>query len=130
MSSIQESPRLSASQEDYLKAIRQLGRDLPEVRITDLAAAMGLSKASTHRAMQHLKEAGMVTQEHYGSITLTEDGAAYAESIAETYKVVYRFLTEVLDVDEETAGREAHLIEHDISKDTRKKLKKLTKKKK
>ena len=46
----------------------------------------------------------------------------------DTNKIVYRFLTEILDVDEQTALAEADLMEHDISKGTRKKLKKFIKK--
>ena len=50
-----------------------------------------------------------------------------AKNILDTNKIIYRFLTEILDVDEQTAIAEADLMEHDISKGTRKKLKEIYK---
>ena len=61
---------------------------------------------------------------------LTKAGEDVAKNVMENYKAFYKFLTEVLDVDEKTAAAEAHLCEHDISKSTRKKLKKFIKKSK
>ena len=52
---------------------------------------------------------------------------AEIENIYDTYKVVYKFLTDILDIPPSDAEIEAHLLEHDISKNTRKKLKKFMK---
>lgn len=124
----EESNQLSASLEDYLKEIYLLNQISQEVRVTDIARELGISKPSVNRAMNTLKEMQLIEHEHYGTITLTEAGIAAARNILDTYKVVFKFLTETLGVDENTAAEEAHLIEHAISKNTRKKLKKLIKK--
>ena len=108
----EETTRLSASLEDYLKEIYLLNLEGQEVRITDIARSLGISKPSVNRAMN----------------TLTDAGRDTAKNILDTNKIVYRFLTEILDVDEQTALAEADLMEHDISKGTRKKLKKFIKK--
>ena len=118
----EETTRLSASLEDYLKEIYLLNLEGQEVRITDIARSLGISKPSVNRAMNTLKELELLEHEHYGKITLTDAGRDTAKNI------VYRFLTEILDVDEQTALAEADLMEHDISKGTRKKLKKFIKK--
>ena len=118
----EETTRLSASLEDYLKEIYLLNLEGQEVRITDIA------KPSVNRAMNTLKELELLEHEHYGKITLTDAGRDTAKNILDTNKIVYRFLTEILDVDEQTALAEADLMEHDISKGTRKKLKKFIKK--
>ncbi len=115
---------LSASLEDYLKEIYVLSLDGQEVRVTDLAKCLGLTKPSVNRAIYTLRDHGLLTHEHYGRISLTDDGRKAAKRIYENYKVLYRFLTEVLGVDMETADKEAHLMEHALSKDTRKRLKK------
>ena len=120
--------KLSPSLEDYLKEIYVLNQDAQEVRVTDIARELGISKPSVNRAMNTLKEMQLLEHEHYGTITLTDSGMEMAKNILDTYKVIYKFLTEVLGVDEQTADAEAHLMEHDISKSTRKKIKKLTKK--
>lgn len=126
----EDSPRLSSSLEDYLKEIYLLHQTSDDVRVTDVARRLGISKPSVNRAMNTLKELGYLEHEHYGTITLTELGISTAKNILETYKVLFKFLTEILDVDEETASEEAHMMEHAISKATRKKFKKFTKKNK
>ena len=119
-----KSPSLSASLEDYLKEIYVLSLEGREVRVTDLAKCLGLTKPSVNRAVSTLKDQGLLTHEHYGRISLTDEGRKMAKKIYENYRVMYRFLTEILGVDMETADREAHLMEHALSKETRKKLKK------
>lgn len=94
----------------------------------NIARSLGISKPSVNRAMNTLKELELLEHEHYGKITLTDAGRDTAKNILDTNKIVYRFLTEILDVDEQTALAEADLMEHDISKGTRKKLKKFIKK--
>lgn len=126
----EEAARLSASLEDYLKEIYLLHQESKEVRVTDIAKRLGISKPSVNRAMNTLKEMNLLEHEHYGTIVLTESGIEIAKNILDTYKVLYKFLTEILGVDEETASNEAHQMEHAIGKSTRKKLKKLIKNKK
>ena len=121
---------LSSSMEDYLREIYVLALKSEEVRVTDVAKVLGISKPSVNRAMNGLKELGYIEHEHYGSIRLTEEGLQAGKNIYDTYKVVYKFLTDILDIPPSDAEIEAHLLEHDISKNTRKKLKKFMKKKK
>lgn len=115
---------LSASLEDYLKEIYVLSLEGHQVRVTDLSKCLGLTKPSVNRAVGSLKDQGLLTHEHYGRISLTEEGRKAAKRIYDNYKIMYRFLTEILGVDMETADKEAHLMEHALSKETRKKLKK------
>ncbi len=126
----EEVTRLSSSLEDYLKEIYLLHQESQEVRVTDIAKRLGISKPSVNRAINTLKEMNLLQHEHYGTITLTDTGMEIARNILDTYKVIFKFLTEVLGVDEDTAAREAHLMEHAIGKGTRKKIKKLIKSKK
>ena len=121
---------LSSSMEDYLREIYVLTQKNDEVRVTDIAQLLGISKPSVNRAMNTLKEQGYIEHEHYGTIKLTKAGAEAGKSVYDTYKIVYKFLTDVLEVRPSDAEEEAHLLEHDISKGTRKKLKKFMKKRK
>ena len=121
---------LSSSMEDYLREIYVLTQKNDEVRVTDIAQLLGIYKPSVNRAMNTLKEQGYIEHEHYGTIKLTKAGAEAGKSVYDTYKIVYKFLTDVLEVRPSDAEEEAHLLEHDISKGTRKKLKKFMKKRK
>ena len=124
---MREKKTLSCSQEDYLKEIYILRQNKSEVRVTDIANMLNISKPSVNRAMNTLKAQGYIEHEHYGTIDLTEAGLEAAKNIYETYKAAYKFLTDMLGVKEEEAVEEAHLLEHAISNSTRKKLKRFMK---
>ena len=68
--------RMSPSLEDYLEAVFKLTGDDAGVRTTDIAAELGVSKASVNQAVGVLSHRGYVRQERYGPIYLTEDGKA------------------------------------------------------
>ena len=121
---------LSSSMEDYLREIYILTQKKDDVRVTDIAQFLGLSKPSVNRAMNTLKEQGYIEHEHYGTIQLTKAGLEAGKNVYDTYKVVYKFQTTILEINPADAEEEAHLLEHDISKGTRKKLNKIMKKQK
>lgn len=51
---------LSSSMEDYLREIYVLTQKNDEVRVTDVAQFLGISKPSVNRAMNTLKEQGYI----------------------------------------------------------------------
>ena len=114
---MKEKGGLSSSQEDYLKQIYVLAQRSEEVRVTDIAKLLEISKPSVNRAMNTLKEQGYIEHEHYGTIKLTKEGVAAGKNIHETYKTAYKFLTEFLGVSAAEAEEEAHLMEHAMSKE-------------
>lgn len=120
--------KLTISLINYLEQIYSLEQDNREVRVTDVANAIALSKASVNRAINILAEQGYVTHEHYGVICLTEKGIKVAEKTYESKEIVKKFLIEFLEVDEEIAIKESNQIGYILSKETRKKLKNYIKK--
>ena len=111
-------PRLTSTNEDYLEAIYQLGGIDGQVRSSDLAGHLHVSKASVNTAINTLKQAGLVKQPYYGGISLTESGSVYAAQILERHQVLCHFLIEVLGVAPQVAEEEACLMEHAICSDT------------
>ena len=83
---------------------------------------MNCSKASVNKAINNLKENGLVNYESYGKIELTIEGENLAKKILEAYDIVYVFLKEVLDLDEEHSKNEAEKIKLAISDNTINKL--------
>lgn len=114
---------ITASLEDYLEAIFFLSGANGDVRVTDLAIELNISKPSVNRAINTLKGQGYVEHEHYGSLRLTEEGLRIARNVANRHIMLKRFLMEILHVEEETAEKEACSIEHDLSADTIQKIK-------
>lgn len=111
--------KLTMSNEDYLETILQLSEHSPQVRSVDVAEQLHVSKASVSKAMGVLREAGMVNQEHYGLISLTDEGRAIAEEVLKRHKMIKYFLTHILHVDPDVAEEDACRMEHTFSKETR-----------
>lgn len=108
--------KMSMSHEDYLEAIVMLGGTTESsVRSVDVAAKMGVSKASVNKAMTSLKEKGFADQPYYGDITLTPEGYEYGSAVLNRHHMLFKFLTKALGIPENRAEEEACLMEHAIS---------------
>lgn len=101
----------------YLETILILSLKGGAVRSVDVGEYMGYSKPSVSRAIGLLKEAGYVTADSDGHLSLTTEGNAIAKKIYERHVVLTDFLVS-LGVDEKIAAHDACKIEHDISDET------------
>lgn len=123
---VNEDHTLTRAGEDYLESIYRLSLDEPSgeksVRSVDVADQLGVSKASVNKALSMLKETGMVTQNRYGRVTLTEEGEKYAALVWRAHRAIRVFLESDLGVDPERADEEACLMEHVLSGDTMQRL--------
>ena len=81
-----------------------------ELRVTDIANQMNISKPSVTKAINSLKENGLVDYETYGKIELTENGNDLAKKILEAYDISYVFFKDVLGLDDEASKREAEKL--------------------
>lgn len=103
--------------EDYVELIGDLLDHAGEARATDIAARMGVRQATVARMIRRLNDQGLVTNEPYRSIFLTERGRAMAEESRKRHGVVLQFLRS-LGVDDATARIDAEGMEHHVSETT------------
>jgi len=113
---------ISKALEEYLKTMYVLKKHNGNIRVTDIANKMECTKPSVNKALNNLKEEKLVKYETYGIIELTEEGENLAKKILEAYDIVYLFLKEVLNLEEEKAQSEAEKIKSSITDDTINKL--------
>lgn len=113
---------ISKALEEYLKNMYILEKQNGNIRVTDIATKMNCSKASVNKAVKNLKEEGMINYETYGTIEITKNGEELAKKIIETYDIVYLFLKDVLNIDEEEAKGEAERMKLAINDNTINKL--------
>ncbi len=113
-----EHDKLTPSIEDYLEAIYVLDQDARGVRSVDVADKLRVAKPSVNRALKSLVEGGLIEQERYSVIYLTEQGKEQAKKILHRHTVIKRFLTEVLGLSDERAEDEACKIEHVVCENT------------
>ncbi len=113
---------ISKSLEEYLKTMYVLKKQNENIRVTDIAKKMNCTKPSVNKAIYNLKDNGLLNYESYGTIELTEEGENLAKKILEAYDIVYVFLKDVLNLEEEDAKQEAEKIKTTITDDTINKL--------
>ena len=114
---------LQESGEMYLESILVLSESNPNLRSIDICEYMGFSKPSVSRAISLLKSGGYVNMDKDGYLTLTEEGRAVAQKIYDRHRLLTEFLVS-LGVSEETASADACKIEHHISDESFKAIKK------
>jgi DtxR family Mn-dependent transcriptional regulator len=120
---------MTQSLEDYLEMVSFLA-DEGEVRITDIAARLGVSKPSVLTALRILEEQGLLEHERYRTVSLTQKGVAQAAEIRDRHSFLTVFLKDVVGVSADVAEKDACKMEHLLSEETLKKIKALAKAKK
>ena len=106
---------ISKAQEEYIKAMYVLNKQNGQIRVTDIANKMNISKASVNKAVKILKEEGMLNYEAYGDIELTSKGEELAKKILEAYDIGVLFFRDVLNLNEEQATKDAENLKTSIS---------------
>lgn len=109
---------ISKANEDYLEAIIMLGAPDRPIRSVEIAKHMDVSKASVNKAIAALKAKGLVKQQYYGDVELTDEGLALGEGVYKRHRYLTAFLNKAIGLSEEAAEEEACLMEHAISDDS------------
>jgi DtxR family Mn-dependent transcriptional regulator len=120
---------MTQSLEDYLEMVSFLS-DEGEVRVTDIAARLGVSKPSVLTALKTLESQGFLDHERYRTVSLTQKGAAQAREIRDRHSLLTNFLIDIVGVNPETAEKDACKMEHLLSEETLKKIRNLVKQRK
>ena len=109
--------KLTQSLEDYLEVIHVLLQTNKIARIRDIAAALTVKMPSVARAVAELKKQGLVSQEPYSGVELTEEGKKVAVTILSRHLLLRQFLQH-LGVSDDNADTDACNMEHILSAET------------
>ncbi len=115
------------SGEDYIETIYLLKKKKGTVRSIDVANELNFSRPSVSRAVGILKEDGLITVAEDGELILTEMGLKKAKSVYEKHTNLTKFLMLTAGVNEDIAETDACRIEHIISPETFKGIKRYLK---
>ena len=107
--------RLSFSLEDYIEEIYTQVQKNGTAKVTWIADALGVKKASVTGALITLKDKNLINYEPYAPITLTKEGTKIAKEIAEKHRKISDFFINVLGISEEEAKEVACKMEHIVS---------------
>jgi Mn-dependent DtxR family transcriptional regulator len=114
---VEKNMALQESGEMYLETIYVLSQSRTNVRAIDIGEEMGYSRPSVSRALHVLKDEGLVKNDEYGFVKLTEAGKVLAKRIYERHTVLTQLLKNI-GVDDKIAAEDACRIEHYISDET------------
>ena len=114
MQSVKTLPRLSSAMEDYLEAIYQLEKERRIARVRDIARRLGVKMSSVSSALKSLNSRGLISYDPHQYITLTERGIAKAKEIVRRHEVLKRFLSNVLQLEDDAAEDNACSMEHQL----------------
>ena len=115
------------SGEDYIETIYLLKKKKGVVRSIDVANELGFSRPSVSRAVGILKDQGLIIMEDDGELKLTEEGLKTAKKVYEKHTNLMKFLMLTAGVNEDIAETDACRIEHIISPETFKGIKRFIK---
>jgi DtxR family transcriptional regulator, iron-dependent repressor len=105
----------TASVQDYLAAIYDLGSTGKPVISARLAKHLTVSAPAVTEAIQRMARGGYVKVGRGKELTLTPKGREIAELMARRHRLLERWLTDTLGLDWTEAHDEAHRLEHAIS---------------
>ena len=107
---------LTASSEDYLRAIWKLGewQDHP-VTSGELAKTLGLSPSTVSEGVGKLVGLGFVRHAPYGAISLTDAGRAQAARMVRIHRLLETGLVEIFGYTWDEVHDEAEHLEHAVS---------------
>jgi DtxR family transcriptional regulator, Mn-dependent transcriptional regulator len=112
---VEDNGSLSPSSENYLEMMLNIQDEEKIIKISDIAKRLKISKASVTQAIGKLKRLGLVIHESYDPVTFTAAGIEAAKKVRGKHRLIKKFLTEVLNIDNKIAEKDACLMEHVLS---------------
>lgn len=103
--------------EDYVELIAELIHLNGAARPVEIAERLGVTQPTVSKNLNRLKREGLILQEPYRSIRLTEEGLQLAEACRKRHRIVVEFLV-AIGVSQEAAESDAEGIEHHVSEET------------
>jgi DtxR family Mn-dependent transcriptional regulator len=112
---IERRSSFTRAQQDYLKALYQLGGDQRPVPTRDLAQRLGISSPSVSEMVTRLSAQGLVEHDRYRGQQLTREGRKVALELVRHHRLLEMFLVQVLGYTWDEVHEEAERLEHVIS---------------
>ncbi len=102
---------------EYLTSIHLICRDYGHAANHRLAEWLGVSTSAVTQALGRLKKIGLVNQERYEHVFLTETGRALALKVLKRHYLLEHLLVKTLDFAWDKSDEEAKVLQNQISDD-------------
>ncbi len=110
--------KLTSSQMKYIMALWKLDRREKgnKIRCTDVARVLGVKKPSVCGMLCRLENMGLIRQDPYSDIQITEEGRDIMEKCQRSVRTLAEFLAARLDLSEDAAQEIAYLLLGNLEK--------------
>jgi DtxR family Mn-dependent transcriptional regulator len=108
---------VSATREDYVRAIYLLQERGGEPGIIQIAARLNLSKSTVSERIKELTQDGLTISKPYSTVSLTKQGVALGKKMTYKHRLIEVFLHQTLKLPKELVHPEAERLEHAFSDD-------------
>lgn len=108
---------LTATKEDYVRAIYILRETTKETGVTQIAQRLSLSKSTVSERVKELVRDGLAIAEPYAPVALTKKGEEIGKKLTYKHRLIEVFLHGTLKVPMDKIHAEAERLEHAMSDD-------------
>lgn len=116
---------ISSGLEDYIEAIYIAHTNNTQIKGTELARNLKVSRASVSEAIARLVSKNLIEYNNK-NISLTEEGIEIAKGVYNKHSILKDFLITILNISQEDAEENACKIEHMVSQEIIDKLSSFT----
>jgi len=109
------SAALTASVEDYLKAVYEIERRAGAASTSDVAQQLGVAPASVSGMVRRLAGQGLLAHEPYRGVRLTASGRRAALRTLRRHRIIESYLVHALGYSWDRVHEEAERLEHAAS---------------
>jgi len=102
----------SQTEENYLKALYKLADKEDKVSVSDLSAALNVSKPTTNNMVKKMDAQGWLKYQKYKPLTITEKGKRMAALIIRKHRLTEMYLVEKMGFSWENVHEIAEQVEH------------------
>ena|SRR3989338_4851211 len=113
------------NREDYLRALYILHEEKGQLKSSDVASYLRVSKPSVSEMVRRLNSEGLIRSAPYTKLQFTPKGKRIAEHLTSKHRIIELFLKDVLKRDSQLVHDEAHRLEHAFSDESIEKIRKL-----
>ena len=106
---------ISATKEDYVRAIYLLQESGQEPGILQIAKRLNLSKSTVSERIKELTQAGLTLSKPYSTVSLTTKGHALGKNMTYKHRLIEVFLHQTLTLPKAKIHPEAQRLEHAFS---------------
>ena len=113
--SVSRIGKITATKEDYIRAIYILGQATGGTGVTHIAKKLNLSKSTVSERLKELVRDGLVVADPYAAVSLTKKGSDIGIKLTYKHRLIEVFLYETLKMEKDLVHAEAERLEHACS---------------